>query len=265
MKSYRVAAALFALPLCMFAQLNQLPPSMAEDGIPLQSTTTQPQNAVWLSSPLSRYRNSGDTPWTPPAAGTPDAWGTTWGHTLPNLHRLQNDGGTVRLIVMGECGTWLDGAGYTFQYTPQNAGSFRLGGDTLRESQMLFGYFADFRLLAGERPAFDFWLSTQQGVYTLLNPGNSTTAPNVACEMLWTQTPVLVDTFLDAFGRIEPVDTWIVNLAETQRDGTVENYRMAFQFYYRKGSTFPAVPEPSTYGIVATSLCVLAGVLKRRR
>jgi hypothetical protein len=84
--------------------------------------------------------------------------------------------------------------------------------------------------------------------------------------VLWTNSPLLVSTWIPADNAFEDVETWIGSLVETPAaGGPSQEFRFAVQAFEAQGEPFrdTPVPEPSTYGILS-ALALGALVAKRK-
>jgi hypothetical protein len=205
-----------------------------------------------------------------PSAGNTDAWGQTWTTTAPNFSAI-NNGGTIREIFLGAGNdAFTPAVGYTYFTSPSSSGnSFtlaHLSDDSYAPSTFSFGDIADINLVPGWQSTFDLWVDTTHGVYTLFNPANSQTSADATAQVLWTNSPLLVSTWVPADNAFEDVDTWIGSLIETPTSGgPSQEFNFAVQAFETQGQPFrdTPVPEPSTYGAIGV-LALGALVAKRK-
>ena len=265
MRSLLAPLALFASAVSGYAQFTDatLPPLSSSDGAFITQDSAQTN---WPSSALQNYSTSNS--FVAPAAGGTDAWGHTWTTTAPDFSGV-NNGGTLRKIFLGPGNSsFTPAVGYTYLTSPSSAGnSFTL--DYLNEvyspSSFAFGDYTDVNLLPGQVSTFDFWIDTNSGVYTLLNPANSQTTSAATAQVLWTQSPLLVSTYVTSANGFEDVPTWIGTLVETTTGGASQEFTFAIQEFEASGTVLnnTPVPEPSTYGLLG--VLALAGLVLKRK
>jgi len=255
------------LALATHAQLSPLPPSSALDGIIVRSSGVN--QSAWQSSNLADYQLATGNPFHTPTdnSGT-DIYGRTWTNQAPGKSELNNHGGNLRLIFLGNVSNWDGAIGYSYSGSPASpADSF-----TVADTYLLnFGDHVDISMGAGTGSAFDLWATGGVNAFSLFEPSNSVpSSPNGSVS--WTRSPLLVSTYLPALDVFQDVETWIVSVDENTGDpaNPVLNYRVAVQFYYPEGSPFvmspdqqTPVPEASTYG-VAAGLALILLALRRR-
>ena len=269
MRTFFAPLALFASVVTGYAQFTNatLPALSTSDGASIQLDTN---DTGWAGSALNNYNSSGSFV-TPPVGGT-DAWGHKWTTTAPDFSPLNSAGGTIREIFLGAGNdSFTPAVGYTYLTSPYSIGNSytlaHLADDSYAPSSLLYGDVADINLTPGGQSAFDLWIDTNHGVYTLFNPANSQTSSGASAKVLWTNSPLLVSTWIPAENAFEDVETWIGSLVETPTNGPSEEFRFAVQAFEAAGGplrTSTPVPEPSTYGIIGA--VALGGlVLSRRR
>lgn len=270
-----VALCVYSLTsIAAFAQLNPLPPSSLADGILVQANATSPSKASWAASSLFNYRLAGGNPFSTPAAGSIDGFGNAWTASAPSLSGIANNGGTLRAIFLGAAGSEVQGIGYSYDTSPDASSSFTLAGagGPHGPDALSFGDWADLPLSVHEADSFDFWVSTAAGAYTVLDPNNRLTPATQRTDILWTEEPLLVSTFIPALGSHADVETWIVSVLEYSADQQLHTeFRFALQQFERSGSAFALdqngtpVPEPSTYAIAGGVVCALLALCRRTR
>lgn len=268
----RIVSAFFyliALPVAASAQLNPLPPaSLPNDGVFTRALASDPQQTGWASSRLFDYRLGGAV--TRPSEGQVDAFGHSWTNAAPSRQGVYNSGGTLRLIHLGADSQFLDALGYAYDSSPAGADSFTLSHEdgSTSPTGLAFGHAADVSLILGEALNFDFWINSGSRAYTLFDPIHSITDSLHTGSVLWTETPLLIPTYLPALGAIDGVETWIGSLLEIDGNGAAKESRFAVQFYEVNGlpivSSSP-VPEPSTYAFWAAAVCAFAMWRRRAR
>lgn len=268
MRTFLAPLALIASVVTAHAQFTSatLPDLSTTDGASIQFSTN---DTHWSTSALNNYNTSGS--FVTPSAGGTDAWGHTWASVAPNFSSLNATGGTIREIFLGAGNdSFTPAVGYTYLTSPYSVGnSFtlaHLSDDTYAPSTFAFGDIADINLAPGWQSAFDLWVDTNSGVYTLFNPANSQTSAGATAQVLWTNSPLLVSTWIPADNAFEDVETWIGSLVETPAaGGPSQEFRFAVQAFEAQGEPFrdTPVPEPSTYGILS-ALALGALVAKRK-
>lgn len=247
-----------------FGQLNPLPTWSGADGVYINHAG--PETASWTSSPLANYSIAPSNPFTVPAAGGLDAYGRRWTSTAPSTGNLTMQGGTLRNIFLGGSTPDVNAVGYTFSGTADGIDSFTLAyaNGSYAPSGMEFGNFADVALRPYDGATFDFWVGTQNGAYTVFDPSNSTVNSAGRSQILWTEEPLLVSTYIPALGANAYVETWIVSVVEQsgQSQPPVE-YRFAVQQFLSEGSTLVPIPEPATYAGLGVVICALLAARRR--
>ncbi|PTY08480.1 hypothetical protein DB347_02545 [Opitutaceae bacterium EW11] len=158
------------------------------------------------------------------------------------------------------------GVGYCYGASPFDPDAFTLA-DLSNPTPNLagFGNHADVSVSVGDAQSFDFWFSTNYGTYTLFAPENGQADPTVQGSVLWTQTPLLIPTFIPALGQQALVETWIVSISEQNGTAPASEYRIAFQQFAMQGSPLVPIPEPTTYAWCAAALCGVIVLFRRRR
>lgn len=266
MRTLALAAFVLAVASTSSAQLNPLPASSTMDGIFMRSFGGESANQVnWSGSSLNDYRLGGATSFTPPSGGGTDEFGRAWSTSAPSLTAVANNGGTFRAIFLGAAsGSWLNGVGYAYSGDPTQADAFTMSD---APNRLQFGETIDVPLLRGDADIFDYWLSTANGTYTLLHPEqNPASAANA--QVLWTASPLLVDTYIPALGHSSSVETWIVDFTELSNDPAANprEFRFAFQQYSNSGAPTgnDPIPEPSVYGLIGAAGLGSLAVARRR-
>ncbi|HEY9155320.1 MAG TPA: PEP-CTERM sorting domain-containing protein [Opitutaceae bacterium] len=267
MRTFLAPLALFASVVTGYAQFTNatLPPLSTTDGASIVPGT---QETGWSSSALVNYSTSSS--FVTPSAGGTDAWGHTWTTTAPNFSAI-NSGGTIREIFLGAGNdSFTPAVGYTYLTSPYSSGnSFtlaHLSDDSYAPSTLSFGDIADINLIPGWQSTFDLWVDTTHGVYTLFNPANSQTSADATANVLWTNSPLLVSTWVPADNDFENVETWIGSLVETPTaGGPSQEFHFAVQAFEAQGIPFhdTPVPEPSAYGAIG-ALAIGALIAKRK-
>jgi len=268
MRTFLAPLALFASVVTAQAQFTNatLPSLSTTDGASIVPDTAETN---WASSALANYSTSGS--FVTPSAGGMDAWGHTWSTTAPDFGSLNSAGGTVREIFLGAGNdSFTPAVGYTYLTSPYSVGNSytlaHLSDDSYAPSTFAFGDIADISLAPGWGTAFDLWVDTTHGVYTIFNPANSQTSAGATAQVLWTNSPLLISTWIPAESAFEDVETWIGSLIETPATGgPSEEFRFAVQGFEVQGEplrTTP-VPEASTYGLLG-ALALGSLVVKRK-
>lgn len=290
MKTVISLAAFTAIAGTAFAQLNPLPPSSLTDGIAVQHEGINGGATHWDSpSTLGSFKNisttNGDAPLT---SSTYNPLGLTFASTIPTAvtsikATMAASGaataGTIRSIFLGESAGWQDDFGYTYSGKPTGPGSFtafqNISAGLGSPATIAFGDFFDVPLTGTQASTFDYWYdgvgdssspSTYGGVYTAFNPANS--SPIVPPgNVLWAQSPLMVNTFVPALGAYADVATYLVAFEDWRLDrGSDKDYTdlvVGLQFYNANGLPFGPVPEPSTYGLMGAA--GLLGLVAYRR
>jgi hypothetical protein len=294
MKTVRAITALAALAgSSAFAQLSTLPPPSSSDGVTIQPIGMNAGATHWEDpNDLGAYRVASDAT-SGPTPGNPDSvLGLTWAATPPGgamaaLNAVNAGGGTIRAIFTGETAGWYNDFGYTYDLTPVAPGSESYtvlsNVQAVPPSTVTFGQYIDVALLAGEASTFDFWLNatdsfttanptpptTNGGVYTAFRPNNS--SPYIGTgNVRWTQSPLMVNTWINATVGYQDVSTWLVAFEDWRLDRGSDNdysdFIFAVQFFDSNGNPFGnnPVPEPSTYGLMG-AVALLGLVAWRRR
>lgn len=271
------------------AQLATLPPASVLDGSPVQNIGPNAGVGHWDDpTTLGAYRVSGDG--TVPLSSLSNIAGLSWGTTAPaeigaTLTRLSLGGGTVRAIFVGETAGWLNDFGYTRTGVitgPDSFTAFR-NMQSVPPANVRFGDHIDIGILAGDSPNLDFWLnatdsfSTEKrpltqngGLYTVLNGANRQ-ANDGAGNVLFSQSPLLVNTWVPSSGAYQDRPTYLIAIEDwpSDRGGDADytDFIFALQFFEVSGTPFgeTPVPEPSTFGLIAGAGLVGLAVLRRRK
>jgi len=287
MKKLTALAAITALAGSAYAQLSPVPPSSVGDGVSVVPITAQNNTGSYWADPagLLAYKFSSDENLGTPKPGTPDnALGLFWGSTasadLQNImSQINADGGSIRVIFLGESAGWWNDFGYTYTGNPSSAGqSFSLWNDIQSVSPYsnpAFGDNATISLAKGEASTFDFWLNGANagnwpnpapgapgGVYTAFNPANGDSAVNVS----WTQSYLSVRSYVDGTVANDYWNrTYLLGFEDVRGGGDADynDFMVGLQFFRTDGTPFSPVPEPSTYGLMGAA-ALLAFVARRR-
>jgi hypothetical protein len=272
-----------------FAQLSPLPPMSTTDGVSLQSIGLNGGVAHWDStSTLGAFKIDSSTSGTAPLlTSTYNPLGLPFASSVPSSlatfkSTINGTGGTIRTAFLAESAGWMNDFGYTYSGLPQSSSSFTVAQNIQIDpapSDIAFGSYFDVSLASGEASTFDLWLNGVGdfgvnpaptgvgGVYTAFNPSNSNPY-NAPGNVLWSQTPLMVSTWIPALGAYADVATYIVAFEDWKRtmstaDGDYSDLILAVQVYDQNGIPFTPVPEPSTYGLLGAG--ALLGVIALRR
>ena len=293
MKTVRAFTAAAALAgSSAFAQLATLPPSSNDDGVFLQNMGVNAGATHWEDpTKLGAYRVASDGT-SGPTPGNPDSvTGLNWGATAPApiwtaLNAINAEGGTVRAIFTGETAGWYNDFGYTYSGNPAGPDSFTVleNIQAVPPPNVTFGQYVDIALLAGEAATFDFWLNGTDsyntsnpyptddgGVYTAIRPMNST--PYVGTgNVRWSQSPLMVNTWVAATSSYQNVATWLVSFEDWRLDSDpwdldYSDFLFAVQLFDQDGNPFGnnPVPEPSTYGLIGAAALLGLAAWRRRK
>jgi hypothetical protein len=286
MKKLIALAALTALAGSAFAQLSPVPGSSTLDGVSV--TNIDPNNntsAYWASNTgLQAYKFYSNDNLGTPKPGTPDNalgmfWGSTMSGTMSSIwNTINNDGGSVRVIFLGESAGWLNDFGYTYSGLPQDlANSYSLWNDiqSVPPGNIAFGDSATISLNKGEASTFDFWLNGARsftstngtvgapgGYYTTFDQSNGQSSVNV----YFTQDFLSVRSYVDGTLANDIWNaTFLVGYEDVRYGGDQDynDFMVALQFFRADGTPFTPVPEPSTYGLIGA--VALVGLIARRR
>jgi hypothetical protein len=292
MKTVLSIAAFAALAGSAFAQLSSLPPSSTTEGIAVNPEGVNAGATHWDNpSTLGAYKaastTDGNAPITTPAY---NPLGLPFASTVPTAvasfkSQINTSGGTIRGIYVAESAGWQNDFGYTYSGNPAGPNSYTVfqniqGNPADGPTTVSFGQYFDVPLSIGQASNFDFWLNgvgamgtanptpptDNGGVYTAFNQANSSSFINGG-NVLWSQTPLLVNTFVPALGAYVDVATYLVAFEDWRQDrGSDRDFSdliVGVQFFNANGLPFAPVPEPSTYGLIGAA--ALLGLIARRR
>jgi hypothetical protein len=289
MKKLIAATALAIFATAAFAQLSPLPPSSVTDGVSLQTIGLNAGATHWDStSTLGAFKVDSTTSGNAPLLTTTyNPLGLPFATNVPASllafkSSINGTGGTIRTAFLAESAGWMNDFGYTYSGIPQSSSSFTVAQNIQIDpspSGIAFGSYFDVSLASGEAANFDLWLNGvgdfgvnpaptgAGGVYTAFNPSNSNPY-NAPGNAFWSQTPLMVSTWIPALGAYADVATYIVAFEDWKRtmstsDGDYSDLILAVQIYDQNGTPFTPVPEPSTYGLLGAG--ALFGVIALRR
>jgi hypothetical protein len=281
-------AALTALAGSAFAQLSPVPGSSTLDGVTVTNINPLNDNATYWSNPggLLAYKFASDDNLNTPKPGTPDNmlglnWGSSMSANLSSIwNSINNDGGSVRIIFLGESAGWLNDFGYTYNGNPQDlTKSYSLWNDiqSLPPSNIAFGQTATISLNKGQAAGFDLWLNGSNsfgttnstpgapgGYYTTFDPTRGQAGGNV--NVYWSQDFISVRSYVDGTLANDIWNaTYLVGYEDIRGGGDQDfnDFMVALQFFRADGTPFTPVPEPSTYGLIGA--VALVGLIARRR
>jgi hypothetical protein len=278
-------AALALLTGSAYAQLNPVP---GNPFVPSPAGVNGDAAHWGAANKLAAYNYASDMYLSDPNTGNPDNrlglhWKSTVGAGLNSIFtdpKLVSEGGSIRIIFLGESAGWLNDFGITYTGLPADGVSVfnniqAAGGSP----NITWGDYVDVTLGGGDINSFDFWLNASDsydsskpyptpygGYYTARFPGNS--APVVgAGNARWTQEPLMVNTYSDILGKDVNVSTYLLSFEDWRldrgADADFNDFMVAIQLYDKNGNPFTPVPEPSTYGLIGA--VALVGLMLRRR
>lgn len=259
-----------------FAQLSPLPPTT---GLLEYTFAGNP-------APFAPFNIASDATLVIPIINGP-----TWGFTFNGggfKTALQNEGGFLRTIFLGESAGWRSDFGFT---TTGDFTSPYVGTETLLRSVDLTpasltpsGDALQFQdtfdiPVPALNAGLELWFSTQDdptynpgGYYTLFNSANSVPF-NAPGNVKWANNPILVNTAVpipaDTTDGVQDgfmlVPTWLFSIEDLSGlgDNDYSDFIGAVQFLKTDGTPFTPVPEPSTYGLIGAA--ALLGLVARRR
>jgi len=290
--------ALMLVTLNCQAQLAVLPPPSVADGVEVQNIGLNAGASNWENpAGLMAYQIASDANYLTTHLGAPDnVLGLNWGPLLPasiqsHLSSIDQNGGTIRVIFLGESAGWLNDFGYTRNILPQNEGSFTVFENiqAVNPSNIQFGQYFDVGFLPSDNVFdFDIWLngvgsmgednqgglfSGVGGVYTAFRPENSDPFLD-AGNVKWSQSSLFVNTWIDSLnnglGGFSSTSTYLVGFEDWRlnqsADQDFNDFVVAVQFFREDGTPFTPVPEPSTYALLGSlslaGLCLIRKIKK---
>ena len=282
----RLTAFVFLCAPCLLrSQQIALPPSSLQDGVIIHSAGINAGPRYWSSrTSLGAYRISGDGYQSPLHPGVADSqlrliWTTIAPASLTYARQsLNNTGGLLRVIFIGETAGWLNDFGYTYSGNPTGPEAFTAWSQIQSyggKPNIKFGDHFDLSLAPGQMADFDFWfnatgvfgsrptsLTELGGVYTAFNPQHSSVNTS---QFLWANSSISVNTWIPSLSTSVPIITYLVGIEDWRIDrGADRDYNdlvFALQFLKADGSSAStAIPEPVTWTIL-TGLLALGYVL----
>lgn len=273
----------FAVASIAHAQTWTPPPASLIDGVVVKPAGQNAGAGYWGGvSSLGAYAVASDANTGRILPETPDSnLGLTWSHTAPAslqgaLAGVNQYGGTVRAIFVGETAQWRNNFGYSRSGDPSGAGSYTAFGDVQAAGgspNMSFGDHVDIALTRGGASTFDLWFNavdeSRGGVYSVFNTLGEASGAG-AQQFVWAVSALSVNTWVPSLGAYANIDTYLIS-AEDQRfnadtDGDYSDFRFALQFLTVTGESMAPIPEPAHFAAALGLAAVVgAAVLRRRR
>lgn len=201
----------------------------------------------------------------------------TWTNGPVNLasvfgsNPFKAEGGTVKVIFLGETAGWKN----DFGYTPSNApGTYTplitdIENSTLTpDGNIMSGWQTQVNYAAGA--TLDFWLNSgggldEGGLFSAFGTPNQFSGSDNTSHTRWSTRDVTTTYFNGTTTVTEDVKTLLIGFEDVRTglsyyDGDFNDFVVGFQFL---PSQLPPVPEPSTYGLIGG--LALVGLIARRR
>ena len=275
------------LPCLLKAQQLTLPPAASQDRVVVSTAGVNAGTTYWGDpATLGAYQISGDDYQKPLAIGSRDQeLGLAWNASAPaslsaDRQRINETGGTVRAIFVGETAGWLNDFGYTYSGSPSGPKSFTAWEQIQSfgtSPNIRFGDYFDVSVEAGKMSTFDFWFSAAGvsgshptsltdlgGVYTAFTPAESSAQTQ---QYIWSDSSIYVNTWIPSISASVPVATYLVGIEDWRIDrGSDRDYNdflFALQFYNADGTPLTVVPEPGVWSAIA-GVAAFAFVLIRK-
>lgn len=284
MMSRFCALFLLVLPALLAANQSTLPPPAASDGVVVRQAGLNTSSDHW-GNPLTlgAYKISGDGYQKPITPGQPDnQLGLVWNAAAPSSFEaarqsLQQTGGTLRVIFVGETAGWLNDFGYTYSGNSAGQDSFTVWKDIQsfgKNPNLAFGDYFDLSFGPGETSGLDLWFKANGGwqktlcgseytggTYTLFG------SPGDPSQFLWADRSLAVNTWIPSISTSLLVDTYLIGLEDWRlgrgADGDFNDFRFAIQFLDRAGGPLAVIPESSFLPLIS-GMFVLGFALLRR-
>lgn len=278
------APFIIVLPVLLSAQQSILPPPAVNDGVVVYQAGLNAGSEHW-GNPfgLGAYKISGNGYQKPVTPGIPDSQlGLVWNSSAPlpvgaARQSLQETGGILRVIYVGETAGWLNDFGYTRDGDISGSNAFTVWKDIQscgKNKSVLFGDYFDVPVKAGHMYNLDLWFMSEGswdrtscksenngGIYTLLN------SPGDPSQFLWADRSLAVNTWIPCLSTSLMIDTFLIGIEDWRMghgaDGDFNDFRFAVQFLNTDGTPLAVIPEPPLAGFVLG--CAGIALAMRRR
>lgn len=266
-----LAFLLLAAPCVLSAQILVLPPGSSFDGVFTHHEDKNKGKTHWDNpSTLGAYKISGRgyAPSLDPRT-VDSRLGLRWTTSAPTavsnlLQTLNQSGGILRVIFLGESAGWKNDFGYTYSGSVQGPGSYTVWKNIQSDGgfgNIHYGDYFDVTFSSGDLETFDLWFNTGDGhfrqhrsqgsgVYTLFH--------NPSAQSLWAESSLSVNTWVPAQSSYQFIDTFLVSYEDQPlrggcSDADYNDFRIALQFFNTNGTAAASIPEPSTWALILGS------------